>query len=352
MKTSLYRLRKRLSGNSNTYRFADFCFDAQRLHLRAQGRAISLRPKTASVLKALLEAEGSIVNKRALMTQVWHSEHVQDQSLFQAVSELRSQLAPRDWIKTHPNLGYQWVGTVHRGNAMFSVAVAVVLFGFGLLVVGANHWNNLSVTQGVEQRVAAPSPAMRAYEVGLSLLNANRAKEAEGYFELAVRENPQFLEARLMSSEALFAQGQIEKARSQAQSLMEHSQARGDSYVAVSALGLLSRADQELGKRDAALQWALTATRQARSLGFACAAVDLRQRLIEISKTPADARKIDEAETNPPVDLTNQLANLSELPTPDYCDDISPAMQDSGANLQGLPYVPRHCNTRRKPSVA
>ncbi|MEO0425105.1 MAG: winged helix-turn-helix domain-containing protein, partial [Pseudomonadota bacterium] len=91
------------------YRFAEFRFDAVRLELRRGDELIALRPKTAALLGVLLAHAGQAVSKADLIERVWQRGHVQDQSLFQAISALRAALKPLDAIRTHPNLGYAWV---------------------------------------------------------------------------------------------------------------------------------------------------------------------------------------------------------------------------------------------------
>ena len=116
----------------HAYRFANFHFNRERLELQRDGVRLSLRPKTASLLRLLIDRRTQIVAKRSLRCEIWHSEHVQDQSLFQAISELRKALAPLEPIITHPNLGYQWVAPVREVGARWRIPRAFVALAASL----------------------------------------------------------------------------------------------------------------------------------------------------------------------------------------------------------------------------
>jgi len=69
-----------------------------------------LKGKSVQVLMVLAEANGGVVNKSDLLKQVWPDIVVTENSLTQAISELRkifgdSRSAPK-YIQTFPNQGY------------------------------------------------------------------------------------------------------------------------------------------------------------------------------------------------------------------------------------------------------
>lgn len=67
-----------------------------------------LRPKTAEVLKLLLENPGRIVPRGELLQKVWPDAVVTDDNLTQSISEIRRALGPTlaDSLKTVQGRGY------------------------------------------------------------------------------------------------------------------------------------------------------------------------------------------------------------------------------------------------------
>ncbi len=55
-----------------------------------------------------------------------------------------------------------------------------------------------------------------------------------------------------------------------------------NAYSLIAAMDLLSRADQQLGQFNSALEWATRAADQANSNGFECTAADLHDRVLEL----------------------------------------------------------------------
>ena len=330
---------------------AGFRFDPVRQELVIDGRRRALRPKAASLLSVLLAARGQLVTKRDLVRRVWRTEHVQDQTLFQTVSELRRCLAPMDAIKTHPNLGYQWVGPRSGyGRQRRAVAAAVATL---VVAIGAAWQTAFVAEDGPEARADAEwiglSPALRAFSLGLEHLHAGRADDARHYFELALTENPGFVEARLMLSEALLAQGHASAARDAAHSVVSASAATGDDYSLVTALGLLSRTDETLGDAAGALTWALSAAERATALGFACAAADMQARVDTLAGVPADAstpvaapESADAPADEAPVLLSRAApvaGSAARSEPPAYCTDLAPGEVDTSALTDPFDHV-------------
>ncbi len=93
--------------------FAGFVLDLHARTLRApDGAAVELRPQAYAVLEQLARRAGSLVTKAELMEAVWPKVVVTDDSLVQAVGDLRHALgdAGRDAVRTVPRRGYMLVG--------------------------------------------------------------------------------------------------------------------------------------------------------------------------------------------------------------------------------------------------
>lgn len=272
-----------------TYCFDKFVFDTESYELRADGVLLALRPKTAVLMGVLIEQRQQLLGKQALFSQVWRSDYVQDQSLFQAISEIRKTLAPLQPIKTHPNLGYQWVAPVKCARDMKwrgRLAGAV----FSLLIAGAmllTYWQTRlpaveAASVQANTQVMLQSPAMRAFASGIEQLNNQNLLEAWEYFELAGRENPLFLEAGLMKAEILYEQADYRASEALTNDLLAQAISRGEHYIEVSAQGLLSRISEQTGQWGSALDWALKADNNARDQGFVCVAENTRSRVVDL----------------------------------------------------------------------
>ena len=94
-------------------------YDAEFEVLRApNGDELTLRPQSLQVLKVLLEADGELVTKNALMETVWRDTVVTDDSLVQCISEIRKVLGPEDGarLKTVARRGYRLLTTTGTGK--------------------------------------------------------------------------------------------------------------------------------------------------------------------------------------------------------------------------------------------
>lgn len=318
------------------YRFDKFVFDTDRYELRASHKLIALRPKTAVLMAVLIEQRQQISGKQALFSQVWHSDHVQHQSLFQAISEVRKTLAPLQPIKTHPNLGYQWVAPVKKlskkpGTARWPGRWAVAVLPIAVVsTLMVWNWQNTQFekdtpSSSLNSQSLLQSPAMRAFSSGLEEMNNQRLPEARDFFELAERENPLFLEASMMRAEILFQQGNYVEAESLANELLTLALAQGEHYIEVSTQGLLSRISEKSGHWNTALDWALKADDNARVQGFACVAENTRIRIAGLlSETDLSVKQTrisnDDQATGSSVRGEEVLAN--EYPDASHCQSL------------------------------
>src|ERR1700681_420438 len=93
--------------------FGHFRVVPRRRELLADGLPIQLGGRTFDVLMALIEGQGAVVGKDALMERVWPKRIVEESSLHVQVSALRNALgADRNLIRTVSGRGYQFTGEI------------------------------------------------------------------------------------------------------------------------------------------------------------------------------------------------------------------------------------------------
>ena len=102
------------------YEFGDFRLDAGRrtLCVLAGGHRIAIAPKVFDVALFLIERAGELQAKSLLLAQLWPQAVVEENSLTQAICDLRRALGeqPREhrYVVTVPRRGYQFVAEVTR----------------------------------------------------------------------------------------------------------------------------------------------------------------------------------------------------------------------------------------------
>jgi DNA-binding winged helix-turn-helix (wHTH) protein len=93
--------------------FGRFRVLPRRRELLADDRPIPLGGRTFDVLMALIEEQGAVVGKDALIGRVWPNRIVEESSLHVQISALRNALgADRDLIRTISGRGYQFTGEI------------------------------------------------------------------------------------------------------------------------------------------------------------------------------------------------------------------------------------------------
>src|SRR5689334_20173505 len=102
---SRWRMRMSAPDRPAVYRFGSFVLDLGRGVLLAEdGMELSLRPKSFALLQFLVERAGRLVSREAIMTALWPSTFVTDDSISQCISDIRRAVGPAalELIRTVP----------------------------------------------------------------------------------------------------------------------------------------------------------------------------------------------------------------------------------------------------------
>jgi DNA-binding winged helix-turn-helix (wHTH) protein/TolB-like protein len=105
-----------MSDRGEIFEFGQFRVDVLRRSLEREGQAVALSGKAFEILRVLLEQRGEVVDKDALLRQVWPDTAVEENNITVAISSLRKALgetpASPKRIVTIPGRGYSFVGEV------------------------------------------------------------------------------------------------------------------------------------------------------------------------------------------------------------------------------------------------
>src|SRR5258706_11404193 len=105
-----------MHAGSSVFEFGSFRLDILRRSLSREDEPVALSSKAFEILVILLEQRGEVVDKNALMRQVWPDTVVEENNITVAISALRKALgetpASPKWIVTIPGRGYSFVGEV------------------------------------------------------------------------------------------------------------------------------------------------------------------------------------------------------------------------------------------------
>jgi DNA-binding winged helix-turn-helix (wHTH) protein/tetratricopeptide (TPR) repeat protein len=100
------------------YAFGGFRIDTQSRVLFQGGERVSIPPKAAELLLALLERGGELVAKEELMKAAWPDTFVEENNLARHIFQLRKTLGENEqgqpFIETIPKRGYRFVGRIDR----------------------------------------------------------------------------------------------------------------------------------------------------------------------------------------------------------------------------------------------
>jgi DNA-binding winged helix-turn-helix (wHTH) protein len=105
-----------MSDRGEIFEFGQFRVDVLRRSLEREGQAVALSGKAFEILRVLLEQRGEVVDKDALLRQVWPDTAVEENNITVAISSLRKALgetpASPKRIVTIAGRGYSFVGEV------------------------------------------------------------------------------------------------------------------------------------------------------------------------------------------------------------------------------------------------
>src|SRR5882672_8027787 len=115
-----------MSDRAEIFEFGQFRVDVLRRSLEREGQAVALSGKAFEILRVLLEQRGEVVDKDALLRQVWPDTAVEENNITVAISSLRKALgetaSATKWIVTIPGRGYSFVGLA-ASQPLRSVAI-------------------------------------------------------------------------------------------------------------------------------------------------------------------------------------------------------------------------------------
>ena len=126
------------------YAFMGFEFDVEGRLLTKAGDVVAVRPKTLAVLELLVRHRERPVSKDAILAAVWSGRMVEEQAVFQSISELRALLGDASSIRTIRGRGYQWVAETReeperrRAPSVIWAAAAALVLG---IVSAALQWS-------------------------------------------------------------------------------------------------------------------------------------------------------------------------------------------------------------------
>jgi DNA-binding winged helix-turn-helix (wHTH) protein len=172
------------------FAFASFELDPQRRRLTLAGEPVAIPDRHLDVLTALVARAGRIVAKDDLLEAGWKDVAVGDNSLEQAISSLRRQLAALSqgvaFIETVPRRGYRFTAPVQRTAVREEDSVLDALL--------------------------APHRAFLEGRAALETLSADGVARARGVFEEAVRIAPEQAAAHVGLANACAMQYEMTRA--------------------------------------------------------------------------------------------------------------------------------------------
>jgi DNA-binding winged helix-turn-helix (wHTH) protein/Tol biopolymer transport system component len=100
--------------HGRVFEFGPFRLDAANWQLTRDDQPIALEPQVFKLLLLLLEKRGGLIEKTALVEQLWPDSHVEERTLTQHVYVLRKALEPHghQYIQNIPKKGYRFAGEV------------------------------------------------------------------------------------------------------------------------------------------------------------------------------------------------------------------------------------------------
>ena len=230
---------------------------------------LELRPKSRLLLRFLLTHPG-IHDKETLIEAVWGHSHVEDQALFQLISDIRQKFGDRNCITTFPGRGYRWAWTVEANQASSPGRKWAMVGVFLLAATVTGAW-----WLSREEPTAAPqyfTPALVALSQAIEARAEGDLQRSIELLELAITENPTFAMAKMELAQTLIEQDRLDEATQVAHEALSDTRITQDRYLEVSANVLLSRIHWLKGDLGVAQTFSSSAGDLARDNGFVCAA--------------------------------------------------------------------------------
>jgi DNA-binding winged helix-turn-helix (wHTH) protein/TolB-like protein/Tfp pilus assembly protein PilF len=158
----------------NTLQVGEWTVEPALNQLSAAGKSVKLEPKAMSVLVYLADRAGQVVSREALLSAVWPSVVVGDDSLTQVIIKLRKALGDAAeqpaYVQTISKGGYRLVAPVVRSQERAAARRVPWIAGASvaaLLLAAAGIWwiEGQAPTAGIEaDRTAQPTITIRPFE--------------------------------------------------------------------------------------------------------------------------------------------------------------------------------------------
>lgn len=104
------------------YEIGPYLLDVAARQVTHNGERVPIFSKAFDTLFALVRNHDRVVTKDELVKLVWPDSFVSDESLTQAVSQVRRALGSHDFVATIPRHGYRFIGPVHEHSASGPIA--------------------------------------------------------------------------------------------------------------------------------------------------------------------------------------------------------------------------------------
>ncbi|WP_370980389.1 winged helix-turn-helix domain-containing protein [Agaribacterium sp. ZY112] len=165
------------------YASAGFIIDIDQHTVEANGSVVNVRPRTFTLLKLLLMQSKQVVSKEVLLESIWDDVVVDEQVLFQSISEIRQLFKNPTVIKTYPRKGYIWTCDVEEvKDGFFSRHKKALILICALLMSAAlgagfvwhhqqkNHTDSTSAPQLQNKVPSAQELALQKHDLSGSVL--------------------------------------------------------------------------------------------------------------------------------------------------------------------------------------
>lgn len=107
-----------MDAENNCFSFDDVVVDPPGSRVFKAGKRVALEPKAFRVLVYLLERQGRVVEKSALLSAIWPDTFVTENALTRSVALLRKTLgdnkSPAKYIETVPTRGYRFIAEISK----------------------------------------------------------------------------------------------------------------------------------------------------------------------------------------------------------------------------------------------